>query len=634
MARSSRRMSRPDREEVVPQGRKALPDYAAGIRADLSLAFIDLILVASGYLGALVLRFDGVVPQFWWHAFLRFVPVAVVVHFVANWVSGLYGKIWRHAGIEEARRLLMSGAISSITLLLGYVLLERRMPASVVLVGALVATFLIGGLRFQSRLFAFQRRRDHSESTAVIVIGAGEAGAAIIRDMLSAQSARLRPIAVLDDDTRKHGRSISGVPIAGSIADLPEVADRLDADQAILAIPSADSETVRSVVRVADTAGLTLRVLPSVAELLGGRPSVHDVRDVSITDLLGRQQVSTDLAAVRRMLHGRRVLVTGAGGSIGSELARQIAACGPAALVLLDHDETHLHDAAGRISHDTIQCLGDIRNAADVDEAFGRYRPEFVFHAAAHKHVPVLEHHPIAAAETNVIGTENVVRASRATGVIGLVFISTDKAVRPSSVMGASKRVGELLVTSLAPEGSRWCAVRFGNVLGSRGSVIPTFVRQIRQGGPVTVTDPAMTRFFMSIEEAVQLVLQAAALSSGGEVFMLDMGEPVSILELAERMIRLSGQVVGGDVEVTFTGIRPGEKLEEELQGPEERSFPTSHPSIVALFPTTSDADQLDLALHELRQHVVDRQPKRVVEVLETLCGTGRTLGRSVRDLP
>jgi FlaA1/EpsC-like NDP-sugar epimerase len=344
--------------------------------------------------------------------------------------------------------------------------------------------------------------------------------------------------------------------------------------------------------------------------------ALRQAREPRIEDLLGRTPVPTDLESVRRSLTGHRVLVTGAGGSIGSEICRQVSSLDPALLVLLDHDETHLHDAAATLSGPCTQALVDITDRAAVLEAFERYQPEVVFHAAAHKHVPVLEDHPSAAAKTNVLGTRNVVDGSVAAGASRFVQISTDKAVRPSSVMGASKRLAEQTVLAHAPEGAAYSTVRFGNVLGSRGSVIPTFARQIAQGGPVTVTDPRMTRFFMSVEEAVQLVLQASVLSRGGEIFMLEMGQPVRILDLAERMIRLSGCQVGIDIPIEITGIRPGEKLNEVLSTPDEEVLPTSHPYINRLVPIRADSELFESELAKLEASVGARDQGAVRSLL------------------
>ncbi|MDQ3293549.1 MAG: polysaccharide biosynthesis protein, partial [Actinomycetota bacterium] len=462
---------------------------------------------------------------------------------------------------------------------------------------------------FQSRLISFRRTREEVSGLRVVVIGGRDAGAALIGEMLRHPQMGFRPVAVLDPDPRLHGRSVMGLVVRGDIARLPEVAKAADAHQAVLAMSSVTTEVVQSASRAAEAAGISLKIVPDMQRRISAGISLRDMRDVNIDDLLGRTEVVTDLDAVRQLLHGRRVLITGAGGSIGSEIARQVAGCEPAALLLLDHDETHLHDVAGTIATPVVQVLADVRSRDRMQRVFREHRPEIVFHAAAHKHVPLLEAHPCEAVATNVVGTQNVLEACRESGVSRLVFISTDKAVEPSSVMGASKRIGEQLVLTSAPEDARWCSVRFGNVLGSRGSVIPTFMRQIATGGPVTVTDRRMTRYFMSIEEAVQLVLQAMVLATGGDVFVLDMGQPVRIYDLAERMIRLSGRRVGADIEILVTGTRPGEKLNEELHTEAEALMPTLHPSISRL-----DAQPVDVAvlstgadrLHRLALHARD----------------------------
>lgn len=576
---------------------------AARLRTDGVLVILDLVLAACAYAGVLVLRFDGVVPEGYWTSFGGFLISTLAIVLVANSVWGLYGQMWRYASVVEARRVLGAGLSTLGVLTVVYLTGERTIPMSVVVLGSACTCMLIGVLRFQSRLFAF-RRRSAGDITRVLVVGAGGSGGAMVREMIREPERGLRPVGLVDDDPRKRGRSMHGVPVLGTISDLPRVIERTDADQVLLAIPSADGELVRKVAALADRGRVPLRVLPSVAELVGGEVTMRDVRDLSISDLLGRQQIDVDLASVRGILEGRRVLITGAGGSIGSEIARQVAACNPAELILLDHDETHLFEAAHSIGGRCTQALVDIRDWDLLDAAFLDHRPEVVFHAAAHKHVPILEAHPGEAIRTNSLGTRNVVNACNTIGVERLVFISTDKAVRPSSVMGASKRLGEHILLTNRPEGARYCAVRFGNVLGSRGSVIPTFMRQIAEGGPVTVTDPRMTRFFMSIPEAVQLVLQAAAFAEGGEVFMLDMGEPVRILDLAERMIRLSGREVGTDIPIRITGIRPGEKLHEELREPEEQPHPTPHPSIVALYPRPLSTEVLSEGIAKLCGHV------------------------------
>ena len=597
----------------------ALAGRAARVRNDLLLGLLDIALAVTAFAAVLILRFDGHVPDHHWARFWEFLPIGVGVTLVSNWAWGLYGQLWRHASIQEARRLLLAGATTTGLLVALQVGVTHTVPFSVVTLGVGLGIFLTGALRFQSRLFSFQRRSADQPGLRLVVIGAGDAGAALVREMLRSPRAGLVPVAVLDEDPRRHGRSFMGLRIEGGISDLPRVAARMSAHQAVLAMSSVDQALVRQAAAAAEQAGIALRIVPGMASTVGDRVSISDVRDLRIEDLLGRKEVVTDLDGVRRLLEGRRVLVTGAGGSIGSEIARQVAACDPALLVLVDHDETHLYDAATSVGGDTVQVLADIRDRELMRHVFVTHRPEMVFHAAAHKHVPLLEAHPCEAAATNVIGTANILQAAESVGVERFVFISTDKAVVPSSVMGASKRLGEQLVLGRAPAGARHCAVRFGNVLGSRGSVVPTFMRQIAAGGPVTVTDAGMTRFFMSIEEAVQLVLQAAALASGGELFMLDMGEPVRIMELAERMIRLSGHKVGTEIEIKVTGMRPGEKLVEELRDSDESAFPTIHPSIMRVQPLPSPMALLRMGLVEMEAFASGRRPEEVRTLLFAL---------------
>jgi FlaA1/EpsC-like NDP-sugar epimerase len=566
---------------------------------DLALILLDVLLVVAAYSFALVIRHDLSVPPEAWSTFLRFLPVAIVLHLLANRLAGLYGPVWEEASILEAQRILLAGGITTFALLAGVFITAREIGLQAALSGGLLATAFMGVLRFQSRLFAFHRRR-RRDAPRVLIVGAGESAGAILRELSRHDQQTFRPVALLDDDPRKLGRWLGGVPIVGTTSEVVEVGRRLEVEEVLFAIPSARSELVREVADATAQLEVALKVLPSVSELLDGKPRLRDVRDLSIDDLLGRQQIATDLESVKALLHGRRVLVTGGGGSIGSEIVRQVDAYEPAELLVLDRDETHLFDAMATIGGRGVPVLLDLRDRERLLRLFLDEPPEVIFHAAANKHVPLLESHPAEAVATNVLGTANLVDAARASGVERVVFISTDKAVNPSSVMGASKRVGEQLVLTGAPENAAWCAVRFGNVLGSRGSVVPTFVRQIRQGGPVTVTHPDMARFFMSIPEAVQLVLQASALAQARGVFMLDMGEPVKILDLAVRMISLAGYRVGTDIAIEVTGTRPGEKLAEELHTGHEHPVPTSHPKVVQLFPELLPEDSLGEAVRRL----------------------------------
>ena len=601
------------------------------VRRDAPLALLDLMVALVAYLVTLVLRFDGSVPDEYWRSFWAFIPFALVGHLAMNQVCGLYGPMWRYASVLEARRIVRAGALGGGGVVLADLLVEvvsgepRALPLSVIVFGAVLNLLGIGAIRFQSRLFTYREWVLDADRHQVLVVGAGAAGSMMLKDLLHSPSLGFVPVAVVDDDRRKVGRRLHGVPVLGTLAAIPRLCERHGVSAVLLAIPSATGDLVRDVAGMCEQAGVALKVLPSVHEIIGGKVTARDLRDVRIEDLLGRKQVETDLEAVKAMLRGRRVLVTGAGGSIGSEIARQVASFGPSSLILLDHDETHLHDAVMSLDEyrdDLAQAangadlgaaetrvevvLADIRNRERVVNLFMRSRPDIVFHAAAHKHVPVLELHPEEALATNVLGTANLADAAVATGTGHFVLISTDKAINPKSVMGASKWLAEQVVRSLQNGRTVFCAVRFGNVLGSRGSVVPTFFRQIARGGPVTVTDPNMARYFMSVQESVQLVLQAAALSTGGEVFTLDMGEPVRIMDLAERLIRLSGRIPGRDVPIEITGARQGEKIFEDIVAGDEEQLPSGHPAIVVSRPPVPDRAAVHHALTWLERLVLE----------------------------
>ncbi|NTU65685.1 MAG: polysaccharide biosynthesis protein, partial [Chloroflexi bacterium] len=421
----------------------------------------------------------------------------------------------------------------------------------------------------------------------VLVVGAGDAGTIVVREMLNNPSLGMKVIGFVDDDPRKRSARIAGVPVLGNRRSLTQLVESHHIELVVIAIPTAPGREVRDIVTLCEKAGVPTKIMPGLYEMLGGTVSVNQLRNVQIEDLLRREPVQTDTEAVRRLIAGKRVLVTGGGGSIGSEVCRQILRCGPSDLLVLGHGENSIFDVCAQLNQQLTAMararvdaspvaphihavIADVRFPDRIRAVFEQYRPQIVFHAAAHKHVPLMETNPTEAISNNVLGTRNLLDAAAVTGVERFVMISSDKAVRPKSIMGASKRVAELLVHQTAWEiGKPYVAVRFGNVLGSRGSVLQTFKQQIAVGGPITITHPEMKRYFMTIPEAVQLVLQAAVLGQGGEVFMLDMGEPVKIVDLAQDLIELSGLEVGHDIEIAFTGIRPGEKLHEELFIPE-----------------------------------------------------------------
>lgn len=597
----------------------SLASRLARIRSDLPLMVVDAVVVVASYLTAyFVLSFaNGRLSGTTYDVHLpRLVAVALVTYLLAGTFVGMYHQMWRRAGIEEARRIVVAGLVGGAAVLIWAWLLWETVPRAVIL-GATVLT-IVGTLatRFQARLFGI--RRSARTARPAIVLGAGVAGDSVVRALMRHPDGALRPVAILDDDPAKWGRRIANVPVVGAVDDLARVAAHTKAEVAVFAVVDADRTVLEHCLALAEEAGIGLKVVPTLHEIMDGTALVADVHDVTMADLLNRPPVQTDLANVAALIRGRRVLVTGAGGSIGSEISRQLAALDPEALCLVDRDETLLHDVVGSLPDGcpVTPALVDLRDAEGVSTTFATQRPEIVFHAGALKHVPLLESHPLEAIHTNVVGTRNLLEAAQDCGVGRLVFVSTDKAVDPVSVMGATKRMGEQLVVSHQPDGARYCAVRFGNVLGSRGSVIPTFARQIASGGPVTITDPRMERFFMTIPEAVHLVLQAAALSSGGEVFMLDMGAPVRIIDVAKRMIRLSNRVVGHDVEIRITGVRPGEKLQEELRSGSEKEDPTEHPKIRRVTGPMPQADVVNTVVDHFESLIRDRASLRAATML------------------
>jgi FlaA1/EpsC-like NDP-sugar epimerase len=594
------------------------------LRADYTYAGTDAVLMCASYLLVYLITAETQNPSL--GGLVRVAVLAPMVHLACNVAFGLYGRVWQHAGIDEARRLIMAGA-AAISILIVAAWALGRLTAPIVVLGPTVATLIIGTSRFRARLFAWHRGRREHVGAPVVVVGAGSTGATVVKDLLDNPQGGYAPIAIVDDDVRLHKKTIVGIPIVGKLDSLPAFATTTAISQIVLAVPSATPQLVQRTADVAETVGVPLKIVPSVRELIGGVSPLRQVRKARIEDLLGRTQVATDLTSVGRLIEGRTVLLTGAGGSIGSEIARQVSRFGPATLVLLDHDETHLHDASASIHGEMgvmpVQVLADIRDRKLIAQIFSTYRPDVVFHAAAHKHVPILERFPLEAIRTNVFGTLNVLDAAAASGVQHFVFISSDKAVRPKSVLGATKRFGELLIAShTRPPKGGYCSVRFGNVLGSRGSVVPTFERQIATGGPVTITDPDMTRFFMSIPESVQLVLQAAVFTKDNDLFMLEMGNPVKIIDLARRMIRLAGYSEH-EIGLAFVGTRAGEKLEEELHDLSEETLPTPHPSIARLDATTPNITRLQHGLQQLSLLVEDGEDGAAKDLLFELVAGG-----------
>ncbi len=559
------------------------------------LALLDIVVMSALPFALLALRFESLSPpDVVTQAATAYVALAVPIRVAIYYNCGAYSSLWRYASVVELNRLVFGGFASAVfTFVIGAFVIRAtglaatRLPYSTLINDAAFSFAVVAGSRFTLRAWARTGRQTQGPSKRVLIAGAGAAGQAILKEVQSGGRLNLTAVGFVDDDSDKHGHEMGGIPVLGSIADIPDLAPRLGVQEVIIAMPGAGGTVIRRVLQAATAAGVATRTVPGMFDLISGRVSVQSLRKLEIQDLLRRETITTDLTAVGTLVSGKTVVVTGAGGSIGSELCRQISDLRPSCLVLLDHSENQIFEIENEIRqrHPTLGALpliADIRDANRINSLFASLQPHAVFHAAAHKHVPLMEQNLVEAVTNNVVGTRNVVDASLDSRVEHFVLISTDKAVRPTSVMGATKRIAEYIVQhAAATENRHFVVVRFGNVLGSRGSVVPTFMKQIEDGGPITVTHPDMRRYFMTIPEAVQLVLQAATLGMGGDVFVLDMGTPVRIVDLARDMIRLSGLEEGRDIDIVFTGVRPGEKLYEEVLFGDEDIRSTNHPKIV-----------------------------------------------------
>lgn len=592
---------------------------------------------------ALALRTDGQVPSIdYFPSLLWFTLASLVIKIAVLTGLGLYSIYWRYASVNELVRIAAAGVVAVFVQTVVFFVLLRPLgivladfPRSVPLIEGMLAVLMAASARFCVRLADRPNIRPATNATTqlVLVVGAGHTGVTIVKEMQSNPSQHMQAVGFVDDDPRKLHTRIQGLAVLGDHRAIPALVRQTGASLIIIAMPSASGKTIREVVAICEQTGAQTKIIPGMSELLNGRASISQLRPVQIEDLLRRRPVTTDISAVAELIAGRRVLVTGAGGSIGSELCRQILRFGPAELVLLGHGENSIfaihNELQQQLAHaDSKACqlhavIGDIRLDDRIRAVFQRYRPEIVFHAAAHKHVPLMEENMVEAITNNVIGTRNLLEWSRAVGVGHFVMISTDKAVNPTSIMGASKRVAELLVHQQAQaSGLPYVAVRFGNVLGSRGSVVLTFQQQIANGGPVTVTHPEMVRFFMTIPEAVQLTLQAATIGSGGEVFTLDMGEPIKIVDLARDMITLSGLQVGRDIDIEFRGVRPGEKLYEELFVAGEEYQRTIHQKIFIARNASSFVPlELNQNTAELHYAALQNDERSLTGILSYLTG-------------
>jgi FlaA1/EpsC-like NDP-sugar epimerase len=603
----------------------------------------DIVLIIVSVLGSFALRLDVGELPFYFPAVLVMCAVALIVKIPTYYFFGLYRRLWMYASTNELRLITIAVTSASILtsglmlLLISFDLIKPGMPRSALGIDWLISLILIGGSRFALRILAEQNNNlSNGKTRNALILGAGDAGALVVRELQKSSQLNLIPIGFLDDDLAKQNHQIYGVSVIGKIEQLEKTLDTKQVDEVIIAIPSAPGRIIRLVNDVCRRKGIASRIIPGIYELIGGKVSVNRLREVDITDLLRREPVKIDDQLIGSILTNKRILVTGAGGSIGSEICRQVARWNPSQLILLGHGENSIFESFMEFkenfpSLDIQPIIADVRDKNRIEEIFKTYQPEVVFHAAAHKHVPLMEINVEEAVTNNVLGTRNVVEIASKHKVERVVFISTDKAVNPISVMGATKRLAEMIVLDTAQKNNlAYSVVRFGNVLGSRGSVVPIFKNQIARGGPVLVTHPDMQRYFMTIPEAVHLVLQAASMGKGGEVFMLNMGEQIRILDLAEDLIRLSGLEPHRDIEIQFTGIRPGEKLREELFEDGMNFEKTSHAEIFRMMDEEKvDGDSLADVLNQLADFALHSQRGQLIQTINSFLPSG-----SVRPHP
>ncbi len=595
----------------------------------------DLVLIPIAVLGTFVLRFELGTLYFQYLPFSYWmIGAALVVKPIVYYFFGLYRRLWAYASIQELKLITVAVTTASVGLALAMLLLYTLNIVDsylrfVFVIDWLLSLVAVGGLRFTLRLIAEMQQNQTAGQTStrakrVLVVGAGDAGAMVVRELQKNPQLNLIPVGFLDDNPTKQRQQIHGVPIVGTITDLDRVLDRLRVNEVIIAIPSAPGRVVRTVADIARLKAIPYRTMPGIYELLGGKVSVSRLREVDISDLLRRQPTRIRDEKVGLGLSGKVVLVTGAGGSIGRELCRQIARWGPDELIMLGHGENSIFDALLELKEAfpsliVHPVIADIRDSMRLHNVFAQFRPQVVYHTAAHKHVSLMEVNVEEAVTNNIQGTKNLVDTALQHGVERLVMISTDKAIRPVNIMGATKRIAEMVVLEAGRRTNRpFSVVRFGNVLGSRGSVVPIFNRQIVRGGPVTITHPDMKRYFMTIPEAVYLVLQAGGMGLGGETFVLNMGQQVRILDLAEDLIRLSGLEPGRDIEIVYTGVRPGEKLAEDLWDEGFQFKSTEHPDIFRLDNTEPlQGERLYQAVDELIQLSNDGSRDEIIDLLD-----------------
>ncbi len=607
---------------------------------------IHLIQTALANYFAFVLRFEAFLPKDQFRNFVDFLPILLIIRLGLYLQAGLYKDLWRYSSVGDLIKILKSVSLGSIIFLIivRYVFGDTHYPRSIYVLDWLLLIMLSGGSRLFVRVFREYLQSEHS-GKKTLIIGAGDAGEMIVRDMKNNPKYAYEPIGFIDDNPYKKGLSMHGVPIFGPRNMLGDVIEKQRPEEILIAMPSASHKNINEIYEICKPFKIPIKTLPGIADILDGNVSVSQIKPLSLEDLLQREPVRTDIQSVKDYIHGKSVLVTGAGGSIGSELCRQIIEYGPSALIMFDRYENGLFEIdmeLGRkvignrsevigsspspithhlspITHHplpvVVTVVGDMRDSDTLEYLFSKHKPQIVFHAAAHKHVPLMEHNPLEAVKNNIFGTKRLVEAASKYRAENFVMISTDKAVNPTNIMGATKRVAEFLTMNMNSSSStKFTTVRFGNVLGSNGSVVHIFKEQLKRGGPLTVTHPEIKRFFMLIPEAVQLVLIAASAGKGGDIFVLDMGEQIRITDLAENLISLSGFIPYEDIKIEFIGLRPGEKLYEELFDESEKILPTFHEKLRSAIPLNiPPMDELTRHISSLEQIISDNSVDELI---------------------